>query len=186
MQEYVIAHGVHMPNITEKNTFVEDIVRVDLNMGPGVAVTGDIIWDQTQTSNMQTDRLQVHLEMYLSLSANPPIVDRDADQQKNMDELRDQLENAKTFEMTQQEKEFVDLTKEVEDLRKYKKENEKKLKQPKNLQNVDIEEKKQLDKAKTHFEQKNIEIEELLENLRKMGTDGKGLLAPDALNSDQI
>ena len=47
VQEYVIAHGVHMPNITEKNTFVEDIVRVDLNMGPGVAVTGDIIWDQT-------------------------------------------------------------------------------------------------------------------------------------------
>ena len=103
-----------------------------------------------------------------------------------MDELRDQLENAKTYEMSQQEKEFVDLTKEVEDLRKYKKENEKKLKQPKNLQNVDIEEKKQLDKAKTHFEQKNIEIEELLENLRKMGTDGKGILAPDALNSDQI
>ena len=41
----------------------------------------------------------------------------------------------------------MDLTKEVEDLRKYKKENEKKLKQPKNLQNVDIEEMDLLMKA---------------------------------------
>ena len=65
-------------------------------MGPGVAVTGDIIWDQTQTSTQQNDRLSIDLEMFLSEKDTPPTHEKDTDKEKNLEMVRDQMEKAKT------------------------------------------------------------------------------------------
>ena len=41
----MISHAVYMPRYSAGKTFIEEEIRIDMKMGPGVAVTGDVIWD---------------------------------------------------------------------------------------------------------------------------------------------
>ena len=45
LQDFVIAHAVYVPRYTGAGKFIEESVFLNMIMGPGVAVTGDVIWD---------------------------------------------------------------------------------------------------------------------------------------------
>ena len=44
-QEFVIANAVYMPKITTLGELQEDEVKLEMKMGPGVSITGDVLWD---------------------------------------------------------------------------------------------------------------------------------------------
>ena len=72
IQDFVIAHAVYLPRYSNGGKFVEESVVLDMVMGPGVAVTGDVIWDKSQVREGDQEKLRVQLGMFLSRSDVPP------------------------------------------------------------------------------------------------------------------
>ena len=49
MQDFVLGWALHLPYVSPKGNFHEKLneIQLDLTMGPGVTVTGDVVWDQS-------------------------------------------------------------------------------------------------------------------------------------------
>ena len=65
-QDFVLGQCLHMPALTRTlSDVIEAEVDLAFAMGPGVALTGEVMWDQTQV-NTGKKLLRVMLNMALS------------------------------------------------------------------------------------------------------------------------
>ena len=74
MQDFVLGWALHLPLVTKKGHVLESEVDLDLEMGPAIAITGDVVWDQSQ-GRAKDPKLRVKLAAILSthetLAAKP-------------------------------------------------------------------------------------------------------------------
>ena len=68
MQDYVIAQAIHMPHITKEGNLPNIETQVDLKMGPGVSLSGEMLWDYSQVRPVNGPNLLVKMATILSLS----------------------------------------------------------------------------------------------------------------------
>ena len=66
MQDFVLGWAVHIPKISKEGNLPLIETPLDLKMGPGSTVTGEMLWDQSQ--NKQNEPLIVKMATYLSFS----------------------------------------------------------------------------------------------------------------------
>ena len=45
MQDFVIGQAIHLPYITKEGNLPAVETQFDLSMGPGVTLTGEMLWD---------------------------------------------------------------------------------------------------------------------------------------------
>ena len=48
VQDFVLGWALHLPYVSPKGNVPESEIQLDLTMGPGISVTGDVVWDQSQ------------------------------------------------------------------------------------------------------------------------------------------
>ena len=101
----------------------------------------------------------------MSINENPPVFDEKDVAKSHHDQLKEQMRKEKESQMSEQEKRLRELQDEVENLREYQRENEVKLRKPKELDYENIEENKENERAKEYYKNKSVEIEQLLSAL---------------------
>lgn len=133
--DYVLGYAFLLPTVTRKGALVECESQVDLVMGPGVAPTGELIWDHTQTST-QNDDLKVKLSTILSFEEvlAPKISAAQADQERaadaKLEQLRAEVMQSEHKEKLEKENEALRLQIENEKLKRKRQEIDKKNEQP--------------------------------------------------------
>ena len=68
MQDFVIGQAIHLPHITKEGNLAPVETQFDLGMGPGVTLTGEMLWDYSQVRHPNGPKLYVKLATVLSLS----------------------------------------------------------------------------------------------------------------------
>ena len=63
----MLGWALHLPYVSEGGRIPETDVQLDLTMGPGVSITGDVVWDQSQ-GRAKDQKLRVKLTALLSTS----------------------------------------------------------------------------------------------------------------------
>ena len=135
MVDYVLGYAFLLPTVTRKGALVECESQVDLVMGPGVAPTGELIWDRTQAST-QDDNLAVKLSTILSFEEvlAPKISAAQADQERaadaKLEQLRAEVMHSEHKAKLEKENEALRLQIENEKLKRKKQEIDKKNEQP--------------------------------------------------------
>lgn len=55
-QDFVLGWCHYIPTLIQNNKEIQEAdISLDLVMGPGVSITGEVMWDQTLTKKLQTD-----------------------------------------------------------------------------------------------------------------------------------
>ena len=49
-QDFVLGWGFHLPYVSDKGNFLESEEPINLQTGPAITITGDIVWDKSQGS----------------------------------------------------------------------------------------------------------------------------------------
>ena len=70
IQEFVLGHAVHMMHITKGGNLHNIETQIDVQLGPGSALTGEILWDHRQVRPADGPKLLVKLATIFSLTEN--------------------------------------------------------------------------------------------------------------------
>lgn len=95
MQDFVIGQAIYMPQITKEGNLPSIESQFDLSMGPGVTLTGEMLWDYSQVRPPNGPKLYVKLATILSLSETLQVkgADRMAEDEKVGDATLENLRN---------------------------------------------------------------------------------------------
>ena len=68
IQDFVIGQAIHLPHMSKDGNLPMVETQFDLSMGPGVTLTGEMLWDYSQVRPPNGPKLYVKLATILSLS----------------------------------------------------------------------------------------------------------------------
>lgn len=84
MQDFVIGQAIHMPHLTKEGNLHNVETQLDIKMGPGATLTGEMLWDQSQVRPDNGPKLLVKLGALFSLSEH--LVVKGADEMEKVEE----------------------------------------------------------------------------------------------------
>ena len=113
MQDFVIGQAIHLPFITKEGNLPNLETQIDLKMGPGVTLTGEMLWDYSQVRPANGPKLLVKMATVLSLQETLVIKNSDemakneAAGDHSLEKLRQSVANEHKDQLNEKDREIL-------------------------------------------------------------------------------
>ena len=143
--------------------------QLDLSLGPGSSLTGEILWDQSQVRPANGPKLLVKIAALFSLTENIIMQEKMEKDEKAGDDvlnaLRNTVEEEHKQQLNEKDREILRIQAENEKLKAEGQKIENKISNPDEDALKQSAENQEIEKAKEYYLNKNVEIEQLIQQV---------------------
>ena len=169
MQDFVIGQAVHLPPITKEGNLPNLETQLDLKMGPGSTLTGEMLWDQSQVRPANGPKLMIKMAVLFSLeehivvqgAAEMDQIEKAGDEQ--LERLRNAVAEEHQDQMNEKDREIMRIKAENAKLKNESTKIAEEIKQPNDKTITSSAENQEIERAKDYYLNKNVEIEQLIQ-----------------------